>query len=188
MVTASLVGTKKTTSIKWRYDKDIVVICYDSNGAKPEEFGQVIRGCGYKIEVVDPKTVESGTVKRAAWKVPIPDDAPQFFRDSFAAARSRRRPMIIDFWASWCGPCKQLKKITFTDKKVKSLLERCQVIYVELDEHPKLAEYYGVTAVPDVFLVNQDGLVVDRVQNFEPPELFQKRVLNLLAPETNGRG
>ncbi len=51
-----------------------------------------------------------------------------------------------------------------------------EVIYVDLDKYPALGDAYGVDAIPDVFFADKSGRIVDRLQNFEPPEAFVARV------------
>lgn len=150
----------------------------------PEKLGQKITALGYKIETVahaPPTTDARSETKRKAY---LPEDAPEFLRDAFALAKEKNQPLIVDFWASWCGPCLQLKKITFADKKVARLLEQVQVVFVDLDLYPKLGKAYTVESVPDVFLIDRNGFIVDRIRNFEPPAAFAKRLGNLLRHES----
>ncbi len=160
------------------------MICYAPALTTPEQLGKKITALGYKIETVayrSPTADAEGEMKR---KAPLPDDAPKFFRDAFALARGKNQPLIVDFWASWCGPCLQLKKVTFAEKNVARLLERTQVVFVDLDDHPELGEAYAVEAVPDVFLIDRNGFIIDRIRNFEPPATFAKRLGNLLRDES----
>ncbi len=52
---------------------------------------------------------------------------------------------------------------------------------VDLDQFPSLAKAYRVTSIPDVFFVDQNGMVVDRLKKFEGADLFVKRLEKLLA-------
>lgn len=149
-----------------------------------EQLGKKITALGYKVETVahlPPTTDAQGELKR---KAPLPDDAPEFLRDAFALAREKNQPLIVDFWASWCGPCLQLKKVTFADKQVARLLEQAQVVFVDLDVYTKLGTAYAVESVPDVFLIDRNGFIVDRVRNFEPPAAFAKRLERLFHNES----
>ena len=168
--------------MSWDYETDTVTITYDSKKTDPKELAKVIEGLEYGAEQVAVRErASAGAIKPYA--APLPENAPKEFADTFRAAREAGRPIIIDFWATWCAPCIRLKKQTLTSPAVAKALEGVEVIYVDLDESPELAEAYGVTSIPDVFFVDAEGNVTDRLSAFEEPEPFLKRVSKWLAPK-----
>lgn len=142
----------------------------------------IITELGYKVEPAKDPTVAPPQKKREPWKAPVPKDAPEFFKKAIERAQREGKPLIIDFWAPSCGPCLRLKTVTLMDPKVAKALGAAVLIYVDLDEHPTLAESYGVISIPDVFLVNRKGLVVDRLKEFEAPKPFLSRLNRLIEP------
>ena len=158
-----------------------MTIGYDPKLTTPEKLAKVIADLGYKVEEIEvPKTVADVKQVKPV-KAPIPEDAPKFLRDAFDKARRANQPIVVDFWAEWCAPCLQLKKVTFHDPKVAKVLESIQLIYVDLDKYPALGAVYGVESVPDVFLIDRQGMIVDRLHNFEPPGDFVVRIKRLLC-------
>jgi thiol:disulfide interchange protein DsbD len=100
-----------------------------------------------------------------------------------AAARSEGKPVVIDFYADWCLPCKELDEKTFSDPKVAAQLERFVRVKADLtvpgDEQTKrLTKEYGILGVPTiVFLDANGGEVRDaRLTGFEPPSAFLQRL------------
>lgn len=141
----------------------------------------MIHGLGYKTSVVDNPKTKTPVVTAKPTKAPIPRDAPKFFATAMRRARQAKRPIVIDFWATWCGPCKKLKKLTMEHAKVAKVLKGMEVIYVDLDAHPSLAKSYGVTSIPDVFFIDAAGLIVDRLRKFEAAPAFLVRLKKLSA-------
>ncbi len=65
-----------------------------------------------------------------------------------------KTPVLVDFWAEWCGPCKQLGPIV--DELASEFGDRLQVVKHNIDEHPESPTRYGVRSIPTLILF-QDG-------------------------------
>ena len=64
-------------------------------------------------------------------------------------APSRAQPVLVDFWAPWCGPCKQLTPIL--ERAVQAAGGRVKLVKMNIDEHPSIAGQLGVQSIPAVF-------------------------------------
>jgi putative thioredoxin len=71
---------------------------------------------------------------------------------------SREVPVLVDFWAPWCGPCKQLTPIL--EKAVRAAKGAVRLVKLNIDDHPQIPGQMGVQSIPAVFAF-QDGRPVD---------------------------
>jgi putative thioredoxin len=62
---------------------------------------------------------------------------------------SKRQPVLVDFWAPWCGPCKQLTPIL--EKAVRAAKGKVKLVKMNIDEHPTIPGQLGVQSIPAVF-------------------------------------
>ena len=62
---------------------------------------------------------------------------------------SKRQPVLVDFWAEWCGPCKQLAPVL--EKVVKAAKGKVKLVKMNIDEHPAIPGQLGVQSIPAVF-------------------------------------
>ena len=89
---------------------------------------------------------------------------------------------LVDFWATWCGPCQVLSPVV--ERLAEDFSGRVKIGKVNIDESETLAASYGITVIPTLLFL-KDGEVVDRVMGVESEDVLTQKLLKtlrLLAP------
>ncbi len=86
---------------------------------------------------------------------PTPQAAPDLIKETTTQTfvkdvieESRRQPVLIDFWAPWCGPCRQLTPML--EKAVRGAKGRVKLVKMNIDEHPQIPGQMGIQSIPAV--------------------------------------
>jgi thioredoxin 1 len=83
---------------------------------------------------------------------------------------SSGKPVLVDFWAEWCGPCRMVSPIL--DEISAEHGEKLTIVKVNVDEEPQLAQQYGIVSIP-ALQVFQNGEVVKSIVGAKPkPQLL----------------
>jgi len=85
-------------------------------------------------------------------------------------ARRSGKPIVADFFATWCGPCKMMDQQTYPDPRVAAEAERWVMVQIDVDKHPEIAQRYRASALPTIAFLKSDGTPVTGFQGFAPPE------------------
>ena len=75
--------------------------------------------------------------------------------------------VLVDFWATWCGPCKMIAPVL--EELDQDMGEQVKIVKLDVDENQETAQKYGVMSIPTLLLF-KDGEQVDQALGFQPKE------------------
>ncbi|HXW20562.1 MAG TPA: thioredoxin, partial [Roseiarcus sp.] len=112
----------------------------------------------------------------------VKDVTTASFRQEVIAA-SAKQPVLVDFWAPWCGPCKQLGPIL--EKAVAAAGGKVKLVKMNIDEHPQVAGQLGIQSIPAV-IAFEKGQPIDGFVGALPETQVRGFIERLVGPLTGG--
>jgi putative thioredoxin len=108
----------------------------------------------------------------------VKDTTTKTFRKD-VLTESIKQPVLVDFWAPWCGPCKQLQPII--EKVVKAAGGKVKLVKMNIDENPEIAGQLGIQSIPAV-IAFQRGQPVDGFMGALPESQVKGFIERLVGP------
>jgi thioredoxin 1 len=88
------------------------------------------------------------------------------------------QPVLVDFWAVWCGPCKAIAPIV--DSVAAQYAGKLKVAKVNVDQNSATPSRYGIRGIPALLLF-KGGKVAEQIVGFVPQEVIEQKIKRLLA-------
>jgi thioredoxin 1 len=82
------------------------------------------------------------------------------------------KPVLVDFWAPWCGPCKVMSPIV---EELGSEMEGVMIAKVNVDDNPQLAQQFNVLSIP-TFIVYKGGQVAEQFSGSMSKDVLQEKI------------
>jgi putative thioredoxin len=114
--------------------------------------------------------------------VAVKDVTTASFREEVLVA-STKQPVLVDFWAPWCGPCKQLAPAL--EKAVAAAGGKVRLVKMNIDDHPQIAGQLGIQSIPAV-IAFEKGQPVDGFMGALPETQVRGFIERLVGPLTGG--
>lgn len=86
-------------------------------------------------------------------------------------------PVLVDFYATWCGPCQMMAPIL--EDVNKQMRDQLRIVKIDTDKYPHLASQYGIQALPTLVLF-RNGQVSDRIEGVLPAHELINRITGLM--------
>jgi TonB family protein len=107
------------------------------------------------------------------------------FDEALNIAGQEHKIVFVDFFTTWCGPCKMLDKDTWQNPSVIALLrEKTVALKVDAEKNAALASRYGVNAYPTLALIRPDGTLIDSLVGYRDAPTFTGEFVTLMSGKT----
>jgi thiol:disulfide interchange protein DsbD len=109
------------------------------------------------------------------------------YENALLAANNSSKPILVDFYADWCGPCREMDKKTYTNEKIIELSLDFECAKVNVDDYPELGIDYGIEYIPTTVFLSPNGEELNRIVGFiDANELTQEmiNVKNMMGNNT----
>lgn len=98
--------------------------------------------------------------------------------DNFESIKAEGLPVVIDFSATWCGPCQKIAPVI--DQLAEEYAGRVNICKCDVDQNDELTAQYGIRNVPTIIFIDKEGNTVDRMVGAAPKKDFEEKINALL--------
>jgi thioredoxin 1 len=173
-----------TTAAKYQHLKMPAVVTLEKKlfGLREKSQGENVRPADARVHVAflrdegeDPAEIAARKLEKSANKEAATKDVTvkTFKKDVLKS----KIPVMVDFWAPWCGPCNQVSPIV--EQLGEEYKGRVRVVKVNVDENESLSRKYGIQSIPTVMVFHQ-GAVVQSTRGAQPKRNYQRMLEDAL--------
>ena len=160
-----------------KLEQDEFVVSYDASKVNEKELLAACEKSGFPATIAtDTESSDLATGEKTKADFSPPD----FFTEALETAKRDGKPIVLDFMATWCAPCKRIASETYVEDNVAKLLDGCILLKIDTDENPEIAKHFDVSGLPDIRFLDPDGTEVKKLRGFQDAESFAPELEKLL--------
>ena len=96
---------------------------------------------------------------------------------TFAEAINQQKPVLVDFWAAWCGPCRMIAPVI--ERLAREMSDQAVIAKLNVDENPRTAQQFNVRSIP-MLMIFKSGQVVDQMVGVQPEPVIRDRLRRVM--------